>query len=346
MPAADIAFPAAERERLFGAFLPYERIVLAVSGGPDSTALLALAHGWRQARESGPALCVVTVDHGLRPEAAAEATQVADFCAMLGVPHTRLRWEGEKPETGLQEAARTARYHLLLSYACAIGAGAVALAHTRDDQAETVLFRLARGSGLPGLAAMRERARREEVDLLRPLLDVPKERLVAFLDSSGIAYARDPSNADPRFTRPRLRTLLPKLAAEGLDATRLTRLAARVARADAALSGQAEAARRACLRGEGTGGCEIDPIRLFAEPDEISLRVLMAQVARFGTEGAAELAKAERLHAVLKAAFAARTACARTLAGAVVRLKGEVLTIAPAPARRKKPVTLAANSPR
>lgn len=346
MPAADTLFPAVERDRLFGAFLPYERIVLAVSGGPDSTALLALAHRWRQARTNGPSLAVVTIDHGLRPEGAGEAEAVAALCGTLDIPHTTLRWQGEKPVTGLQEAARIARYHLLLSYAGATGAGAIALAHTRDDQAETVLFRLARGSGLPGLAAMRARARREEIDLLRPLLDVPKARLVAFLEGEGIDYARDPSNTDPRFTRPRLRTLLPALAAEGLDAGRLSRLAARVARADAALSGQAETARGACLKSEAVSGCELDASRLFGEPDEISLRILVSEVSRFGTEGEAELGKAERLHAELKAAFATGVDCARTLAGAMVRLKGEGLTIAPAPARRKKAVPLAANSPR
>lgn len=346
MPAAETLFPAAERDRLFGAFLPYERIVLAVSGGPDSTALLALAHQWRSARTTGPALAVVTIDHGLRPESADEAAQVAALCGTLGLPHTTLRWQGEKPTTGLQEAARIARYHLLLSYAGASGAGAIALAHTRDDQAETVLFRLARGSGLPGLAAMRARARREEIDLLRPLLDVPKARLVGFLEGEGIAYVRDPSNTDPRFTRPRLRTLLPALAAEGLDAGRLSRLAARFARADAALAGQALTARGACLLTDAATGSALDAGRLFAEAEEISLRILVAEVSRFGTEGEAELGKAERLHAELKAAFSARNACARTLAGAMVRLKGEALTIGPAPARRKKPVPLAANSPR
>ncbi|WP_111423731.1 tRNA lysidine(34) synthetase TilS, partial [Rhodoplanes roseus] len=165
----------------------------------------------------------------------------------LGVSHRVLRWVGDKPSTGLQEAARVARYRLLAEAARAVGAAHVVTAHTRDDQAETVLFRLARGSGLSGLAGMARvsplpalstgegKATDGAPFLVRPFLDVPKARLIATLEAAGVPYADDPSNRDPRFTRSRLRRLLPSLAEEGLSAARLVQLAGRMRRADAAL---------------------------------------------------------------------------------------------------------------
>ena len=348
MPAAEAPAPFTLRERdhLFRAFLNHDRILLAVSGGPDSTALMVLAHDWRMARGDGPALEVATVDHGLRPESRAEAAEVGALCRRLGLPWEMLHWAGEKPATGIQEAARTARYDLLAGHARRIGADAVALAHTLDDQAETVLFRLARGSGLPGLSAMKPVSRRSGLDLLRPFLDVPKARLVAFLEGRGLAFARDPGNGDARFARPRLRALAPLLAGEGLDAARLARFAERVARVEAAIAAAVDVARHACLKAREDDHAQFDAPLLFAQPDEISLRLLIAEVARLGTEGTPELGKAERLHAALKAAFVARNPCTRTLAGALVRLKGHALSVTGAPERRKKPAPLASNSPR
>ena len=162
-----------------------------------------------------------------------------------------MRWTGEKPVTGLQEKARAARYRLLAAAARRAGARCVVTAHTLDDQAETVLFRLARGSGLSGLAAMAKvsplglPAMRDAGDspaLVRPLLDIPKARLIATLEAAGLGHAEDPSNADPRFARVRWRTLAPALAAEGLTAERLVQLARRVRRSEAALEAAVGAA--------------------------------------------------------------------------------------------------------
>ena len=149
-----------------------------------------------------------------------------------------MRWRGAKPGTGLQKTARAARYRLLAEAAEKGGAGLILTAHTLDDQAETVLIRLSRGSGLTGLAAMQRMTvvpGQDAVSLVRPLLDLPKARLLATLKAAKVAFADDPSNRDPRFTRVRLRGLMPKLAQEGLDARRLALLARRLKRADRAI---------------------------------------------------------------------------------------------------------------
>ena len=186
-------------------------VLLAVSGGPDSSALM------QAAAALGGAVQVATVDHGLRPGSGAEADAVGRAAARLGLPHATLRWAGSKPGRGLQEAARTARYALLCAHAEAIGAGLVLTGHTRDDQAETVLMRLAAGSGTAGLAGMRaERVLAPGIVLGRPFLHLPKAILTAWCEARGIPYLRDPSNADLRFARGRLRATWPALEREGL----------------------------------------------------------------------------------------------------------------------------------
>src|SRR5262249_30982488 len=143
-----------EAERLFAGLRSAPAIILAVSGGPDSTALLLLAARWRAAITEGPRLIAVTIDHGLRPEAADEARVVKKLAKQLGIRHRTLRWTGQKPVSGLQETARAVRYRLLRAAARGTGATHVLTAHTLDDQAETILIRMARGSGLVGLGAM------------------------------------------------------------------------------------------------------------------------------------------------------------------------------------------------
>ena len=162
---------------------------------------------------------------------------------VLDLPHRTMRWAGDKPKTGLPAAARAARYRLLAQAARTVGATHILTAHTRDDQAETLLMRLLRGSGIAGLAAMARENARDGVVLARPFLNVPKSRLVATLDKAKIVFADDPTNHDTAFTRPRLRALLPLLAAEGGDARGLARLAARLARANAAVEVLVDGAR-------------------------------------------------------------------------------------------------------
>src|SRR5213083_3139196 len=190
---------------LFAQWKAAPALVLAVSGGPDSIALMWLAARWRRALARGPRLVAVTVDHGLRSEAAAEAREVKRLARSLDLPHRTLRWTGPKPRTGLPAAARAARYRLLAQAARASGATHILTAHTRDDQAETLLMRMLRGSGIAGLAAMARESEREGVWLARPFLDVSKSQLIATLNKAKIAFAEDPTNRDTHFTRPRLR---------------------------------------------------------------------------------------------------------------------------------------------
>ncbi len=339
MPTADASIADAEANALFRGLENLPGFVLAVSGGPDSTALLVLAARWAKRLKRAPKLLAVTVDHGLRPQAAREAEAVKRLAKSLGVPHRTLHWRGRKPRTGLQEAARYARYELLAQAATRVGFAHILTAHTLDDQAETVLFRLARGSGLYGLAGMAHAAPlplygERAVFLVRPLLTVAKARLVATLKAARVAYAEDPSNRDPRFTRARLRaSLMPALAREGLDARGLARLAARLRRAEATVAVAVDAARAALVPPPwpSRGPVVFETVAFAGLPAEVGLRLLGEAIAHSGDEGAVELAKLEALYEALRQA---RSRLRRTLAGALITLTQDHLTVERAPARR------------
>lgn len=359
----------AELASLFSDLKDLPVVLLAVSGGPDSTALMVLAARWRATLTSGPKLIAVTVDHGLRKEAKAEAAAVAKLARRLKVAHRTLAWTGRKPKTGLQQAARLARYRLLAEAARKARAAHILTAHTRDDQAETVLIRMSRGSGLTGLGAMqrisvvpgRERVRcldgstekvsgfrvrgpraaprNDEPLLIRPLLDLPKSRLVATLKAAGIPFADDPSNRDPRFTRARLRSLMPHLAAEGLDAPRLAGLARRLKRADAALEAAVDRAAAELAVKAPAGMTAFQAEGFAALPAEIGLRLLGRVVSAHGDEGPVELAKLEALKEALDSAQKAGRKSAngrfrRSLAGAIVTFTGPAVVVERAPPRR------------
>jgi tRNA(Ile)-lysidine synthase len=316
-----------EARKLFAPFADQPAIVIAVSGGPDSTALLWLASRWRAARKNGPDLVAVTVDHGLRPESRHEAEIVKRFSQRLGVAHRIARWTGTKPGTGIQEAARNARYALIAAEAKKTGAGVVLTAHTLDDQAETVLLRLLRGSGPAGLQAMTERAPypgERGLVLARPLLSLPKARLVATLRRAGIPFADDASNRDPRFTRPRLRAIMPMLAGEGLTAEDAVAVAAGRVSLSPGNGSAGEAGRTA-----------FDRKLFFALPAEIALRLLGEAIGRAGNEGPVELGKLETLFEALKQANTG-SAFRRTLAGAMVTARPGEIVIERAPPRRAR----------
>lgn len=338
MPIADQPVRAAEADALFRGLESLSGFVIAASGGPDSTALLFLAARWAKRLKTPPRLLAVTVDHGLRPEAAAEAALVKRLARRLGVPHRTVGWRGRKPKTGLQEAARLARYRLLMQAAAQAGYGHVLTAHTLDDQAETVLFRLARGSGLTGLAGMATASLiplggNGQTFIVRPLLHVSKARLIATLRSADIAYSDDPSNRDPRFTRARLRSLMPALAREGLTAHGLARLATRMRRAEAAIEFAVHAAREALAPSAwpGRGPVIFDADRFRALPAEVGLRLLGRAVAHTGDEGPVELGKLENLYEALRQEPRLR----RTLAGALVSAGERQISIERAASRRK-----------
>ena len=143
-----------ELAAIFANLARYPRVALAVSGGADSVALMLLVHDWLDLLSTGPQITILTVDHRLREAAASEAEWVKREAQALGFPHETLVWEGEKPNSGLQAGARHARYGLMTAYCRAASIPAIATAHSCDDQAETFVMRLARGSGLDGLAAM------------------------------------------------------------------------------------------------------------------------------------------------------------------------------------------------
>jgi tRNA(Ile)-lysidine synthase len=343
MPDDDSPITAAEAKALFADWATAPGLVLAVSGGPDSIAMMWLAARWRRALRKGPRLVAVTIDHGLRSEAAREARDVKQLAKSLDLPHRTLRWTDAKPATGLPAAARDARYRLLARAARSAGATHVLTAHTQDDQAETLLMRMSRGSGIAGLGAMARQTQRDGVVLARPLLQIPKARLLATLQKARIGFADDPTNRDSRFTRPRLRALMPALGAEGFDARKMARLAARLARANAALELLVDGAERylaLCATDPVHAGIEAEAFAALAE--EIRVRLLLRAIDRVGHEGPAELGKVEALAAALqhasaeKAAAKGRIRLKQTLAGALVSLADGRIRIEPAPPRRRR----------
>lgn len=306
-------------------------LLVAVSGGPDSVALLALLAAWVQ-MPGRPALHAATVDHGLRPESAGEADAVAALCAKLGVGHETLRWEGPKPASAVQAEARRARYALLANAARRLGGATLVTAHTLDDQAETMLMRLAHGSGPSGLAGMRERREVNGVALARPLLGFCKARLVATVEARGLSFVRDGSNSDRRFERVRWRETMPILAEQGLTAERFGRLAERMARLDEAVALQARKVLAATtLSSEnGEGRSRLNFSALAAEPEEILLRVLALVLDTIvpGGDGRGRLERLEACGTALFAAARAGLALRRTLSGCVLSLgRDGVLTV-------------------
>jgi tRNA(Ile)-lysidine synthase len=351
------AISASDAKRLFAEWKAMPALVLAISGGPDSVALMWLAARWRRALIHGPRLVAVTVDHGLRAESAREAKEVKRLARSLDLPHHILRWTGAKPKTGLPAAARSARYRLLAKAAQDHGATHILTAHTRDDQAETLLMRMLRGSGIAGLAAMARQTPRDGVVLARPFLNVSKGQLIATLAKAKVEFADDPTNRDSHFTRPRLRALMPALAAEGGDARNLARLASRLARANAAVEVLTDGAERyLALRdieaaGAGTradiANSKISNFKMFdfeafaAIPEEIRVRLLQRAIDRFGHEGPAELGKVEALLAALQQAGAKKPRARgpklkQTLAGALISLVDGRIRVEPAPPRRRR----------
>ncbi len=339
MPDDQSPISASEARPLFADLRQAPALVLAVSGGPDSVALLWLAARWRRTLKRGPRLLAVTVDHRLRPEAGREAAGVKRLARELGVEHRTLRWLGPKPASGVPAAAREARYALLLKAARQCGADHILTAHTRDDQAETFLMRMARGSGIAGLGAMAPRSPREGAIVARPLLDVPKARLLATLDKAGIPYVLDPTNQDVRYTRPRVRALMPLLAAEGCHAANLARLAGRLGRANAALELMTDGAERfLALRDGGRPRAGFGSEAFAGLSEEIRVRVLLRAIGRAATEGVPELGKVETLVAAIDAAATEREPARfrQTLAGAVITVADGRIVIEPAPPRRRR----------
>jgi len=326
---------AAELDSLFAAVADAPAIGLAVSGGADSLALLVLAQRWAAAQSNPPRLQVYSVDHGLRAEAAAEVAMVLGASKALGVPATGLRWNDDKPATGLQEAARLARYRLIGAQMQADDVHVLLTAHHRNDQAETVLMRLAHGSGVEGLKGMAPMALVEGVRLHRPLLALAPEALRSVVDAAGLVPVADPSNLDPHYERVRWRQAMPALAALGLDAATLATFAARMGEADAAIAQMAEACFSEIVRLDGFGAARIELLPFVGLSEAVATRVL-GRVLNIvgGRQKPRALGQVERLREAIGENALPRST---TVLGCVVRIKGDAIAVAREPGRSLPP---------
>lgn len=247
---------------------------VAVSGGPDSMALLYFLSQYTK-RHGGKSIHALSVDHGLRPESWQEALAVGGIVAAWPhVEHHVLEWSGDKPQSAIQDKARDARYDLMEQYCKKNDIDLLFLAHHLDDQAETFLFRLAKGSGVDGLACMKPLQKRGEILLARPLLEVHKDQLIACCHENAVQFVSDPSNQQEKFARVRLRNSMDILAAEGLSAKRLGKTAQRLARAQAALDHIAAEYFEDCSIIKNPSRIEFNFELLKYQPEDIILRVL------------------------------------------------------------------------
>ncbi|MFC3579796.1 tRNA lysidine(34) synthetase TilS [Sphingomonas hylomeconis] len=306
---------------------PDDIIAIAVSGGPDSIALLALA-----ARAWPGQVIAATVDHGLRAAAAAEAAMVAGFCATLGagVPHATLRPATPLATANLQAAARAARYALLTDWAAQAGAAILLTAHHADDQAETFLMRAARGSGLAGLAGIRpRRPLSDTLTLLRPLLGWRCAELRALAEDWALPFVDDPSNASARYDRTQFRALLRQ--APWLDAAAIARSAGYLAETDRELRAFEAWLLDTRRRPSAPGDCTIDMAGL---PRELCRRLARGAIARV-REDRAIIAPAWSDAANIEPLLDALAAGGRaTQAGVMASARGETWHFTAAPPRR------------
>ncbi len=314
-------------------------IALGVSGGSDSAALMRVAAQWRSQNSNGaPAVTILTVDHQLRAASAEEAETVRHRANALGLQHETLVWQGSKPDSGLAAAARDARYDLMTQWCVDNGVQRLLVGHTLDDQAETVLMRLARGSGVDGLSAMSPETALRGVVLVRPFLDVSRAQLQSYLTALGETWIDDPTNADHAFERVRVRKALEVLDELGVPARQIATSARRLQRARRALEVKTAAAMERHVAVHPAGYCVVAAELVTDEPDDIVLRVLNKSLMAVGglsypprQSGVEDLC--ERLHR--------GSVQTRTLAGCRISLQGEMIEIAREPGRMpKEPMSL------
>ncbi|MDA0240480.1 MAG: tRNA lysidine(34) synthetase TilS, partial [Proteobacteria bacterium] len=271
---------AGEFNRLMGEVGSPETLAIAVSGGCDSMALCLLAARWAAANDR--TVKAVTVDHGLRPESSGETTQVGRWLSARNIEHHILPWTGPKPKTGIQEAARNARYSLMADWMAKEGIADVALAHHAEDQAETFLLRAGQGSGIDGLASMSPVSWRHGVRILRPLLGFPKSRLRATLEGANQPWIEDPSNQNFKYTRVQLRALLPGLAERGADPVRVAALASRFGELGRQLQGIDRIAIAACATLHPEGFATLDAEYLSKLPLILRHRIIRQLIHSVG----------------------------------------------------------------
>ncbi|MGE3475163.1 MAG: tRNA lysidine(34) synthetase TilS [Rhodospirillaceae bacterium] len=302
------------------------RVAVAVSGGADSMALALLLAHW--ARANDVTIHALTVDHGLREAAADEAKQVELWMSAAKIPHTTLQWDEGRSYRGrpgsVQGAARDARYALMLNWCAENGASHLFLAHHADDQAETFLLRLARGSGVDGLAAMAPLSGRGGIALARPLLSLSKTRLVAFCEELGQPWIEDPSNQNSASARVRFRAAREILEREGFSTDRLLATADHMRRARAALDHYVDALLREACVWDTCGVGRVSLNALVFAPEEVGLRALAAilQIA----SGQVYRPRFERLQRLYESLRVGPWRDA-TLHGALLQRDGETLIV-------------------
>jgi tRNA(Ile)-lysidine synthase len=307
-------------DKLFSPLKRFRHLALAVSGGIDSIALMLLAAEWK-----GPTkFSVLTVDHGLRAQSAREAKLVVKWARDLGLKAHLLAWKEKKPTSAIQARAREARYRLMAQWCAQNDADGVVTAHTLDDQAETLLMRLARGSGIDGLSAMAGEITLYGVRVLRPLLHIPRRRLEQFLKERGQAFIDDPSNANPAFERIRIRQAREQLAELGLKPEALALAARRLGRARQALEKATDELEARVVDVQAQGHAIIELAQFQSAAEEIRLRLLARLLERIG--GASpppQLKEVERLSDWLTGSLGR----ARTLGGCRVQRRSGSLII-------------------
>lgn len=293
-----------------GPFESAPHLAVACSGGADSLALALLADGW--SRDAGGRVTALIVDHAMRPESGAEAEMVCTRLEKRGVDSVVLKRRGPPLTADRQAGARRARYGLMTEWCRNAGILHLLLGHHRGDQAETLMLRLARGSGVDGLAAIAPVNETADLRLLRPLLGVSRDRLTAFLRARDVAWVEDPSNEDTAFARVRMRNLMPALAGEGLGESRLASTAIRMARARAALDVAVAdlLARAVAIFPEGYA--LLSPQQVLAAPADTGLRALSRLLSCIG--GKSHGPRLEGLE-LLYGWIAGGTGGGRTLAG-------------------------------
>ena len=342
---------SADFDTLFEPLTEFNHLLLAVSGGVDSSVLLHAVCRWAHERQrakikdkktadkkSPILISVACVDHGLRDGSAQEARAVKRMAQALGCECVILRWRGEKPVTGLQEKARIMRYGLLYKHAHKIGAQAIVLAHHADDQAETLLMRMAAGSGPEGLCGMQARVERDGLTLMRPFLSVPKGVLLATAQAVHLTWHEDPSNQQERFGRVRMRRMQALREAAGLTSARLGRLAVRLTRQQEAIDWMVDQnwlqLAFVANRADPEKACVTLQAALWVLPAEVGIRLIARAVQVLQPEAVLRLERVEVLLTVLQAWVRAQQKGRRTLGGCVLNLSREgVLTITPEPVR-------------
>ena len=311
-----------------------DRLAIAVSGGSDSMALALLVKEW--ADRNGISLSALTVDHRLRPESAEEVNNVTRWLRARGIETTVLRWDGPSPKTGVQDAARNARYELMEETCAQAGITVLLLGHQLEDQLETLLMRLSKGSGLEGLTAMESVGTRGKLTLLRPLLSVRRDVLRDYLQSQGQGWIDDPSNENPVYTRTRVGAVLTEM--QQLPGSSLEAIALSLTRLQRASRSLDELAMQVIK-----AQCEISLfgyVRMTFEaledyPDELALRVLSAILQAVGGGQRIKLTALEQLHQRL---FKEKTGKSGTISGGQIQTSGKGWLFCREPGRAGLPV--------